>query len=301
MPNPKSKIPDAWDDDDWETQADKLALEESTQPKEPAPEPPLSKQEREARHREEMRKIWESAEAPPEPPSFFLPTTSNVPLALTTPMKPAVKLLSRKPAGQNDDADEESEVNKKIETLEEIKERQERELAEKKQKYLEARARIFAESSNDPSSGQSSPGTVTPPQQMSEGGRQNSRGRGGRGRGNGRGGGGGRGDYNGNSNNGRQQQHGNRRQQQPAESPQTEQPTRQLYDPNYSPKGGANTPRRSGGASPQVISRSHTPHREEDQQPLQPFRSPRGPDGSGRGGFGFARRGGGANGPNQNG
>ncbi|KAK3987068.1 hypothetical protein QBC44DRAFT_129984 [Cladorrhinum sp. PSN332] len=286
MPKPTSKIPDAWDDDDWEAQADKLTIEDS-RPKEPIPEAPLSKQERIARHQEEMRKIWESAEAPPKP--TFLPTTSNVPIALTTAMKPAVKLLSRKPALQDDDEDQESST-KKIETPEEIQERQQREYAEKRQRYEEARAKIFAESPNL-SSGQSSPGSVTPPQHLNEG-RQGSRGRG-RGRGGGRGGGG-RGDYNnGNSNNGRQQQqqqhqYGNRRQQA-TESPQTEQPTRQLYDPNYSPRGGGNTPRRNEGSSPQLGSRSHTPLREEDQ----PIRSPRGPDGSGRGGFGFARRGGG--------
>lgn len=49
-------VPDAWEDD-WETQADKMANE----PEQPTPQAPLSKAERLAQHAEQNRKLWESA------------------------------------------------------------------------------------------------------------------------------------------------------------------------------------------------------------------------------------------------
>ena len=56
-----SKVPDAWEDDDWETQADRAAAEgtKDEEPEEPAPR--LTKAERRAQHAELNRKIWESA------------------------------------------------------------------------------------------------------------------------------------------------------------------------------------------------------------------------------------------------
>ncbi|KAK4132412.1 hypothetical protein BT67DRAFT_385805 [Trichocladium antarcticum] len=267
-----SNVPDAWDDDDWETQADRDMKEA---PCAPDPDAPMTRAERLAKHAEEQRRLWESAEAPGEP--TFLPTNNPVPLA--TPFKPAVKVLSRKPAPkmiarrdpitgleqltlQDDDEDEAEQ--KKQETPEEIRRRQQRELQEKQRRYEETRAKIFGES--NPSSGQSTPGNVTPPE-----GRSSHRGRG---RGRGGGGGGGR---------GRDRDNGRQDRRQPA-NPQPSSDTRELYDPSYSPKPGYNIQRR-GGASPQLGSRSGTP-REEDQI----IRAPRGPDGSGKG-FGFARRG----------
>ena len=50
------KVPDAWEDD-WETQADKAVQEEEA----PAPQPPKTKAERLAEHRELNRQIWEAA------------------------------------------------------------------------------------------------------------------------------------------------------------------------------------------------------------------------------------------------
>ncbi|SPQ18309.1 c293a1be-b978-4bb5-8e01-ee11e9cf0697 [Thermothielavioides terrestris] len=165
------KIPNVWDDDDWEVQADRAAKEESSKPE---PEVPLTHAERLMKHAEEQRKLWESAEAPEEVP-FFLPTTNQVPLA--TPFKPAVKVLSRKPAPQKivkrdpvtgleqltiqDDNEEDEAGNKKQESAEEIRKRQQRELEEKQRRYEEARAKIFGDS--NPSSGQSTPRTGTPP------------------------------------------------------------------------------------------------------------------------------------------
>ncbi|KAK5663708.1 hypothetical protein OQA88_4139 [Cercophora sp. LCS_1] len=269
-----SKVPDAWEDD-WETLADRADKEEPEARPSAETQAPLTKAERIRKHQEEQRKLWESAEAPPE--INYLAASSTVPL--TTPFKPAVKLLSRKPAPQmiakrdpvtgleqltlvDDDADDE-ESKKPQPTPEEIRMRQQRELEEKQRRYEEARAKIFGDS--NPPSGQSTPGTITPPN--SGEGRHNYRGRGGRGRGN-------RG--------GNRQEDQNRRAQNQQSSPGG----RELYDPSYSPKPGFNAQRRNGEGSPLQGSRSGTP-REEDQV----IRTPRGPDSSGRAGFGFARRG----------
>ncbi len=157
---------------------------------------------------------------------------------------------------QDDDNDEDEDASKKHQpTPEEIRQRQEREREEKQRRYDEARAKIFGDS--NPSSGQSTPGTVTPPQQGD--GRSNYRGgRAGRGRG-----GGGR------PNNNRQDRQDDRRQ--PAPQPSG---SRELFDPNYTSKPGFKQSSRSGTL------------REDDQV----IRAPRGPDGNGRGGFNFARR-----------
>ncbi|KAL2132521.1 hypothetical protein VTI74DRAFT_3711 [Chaetomium olivicolor] len=267
-----NKVPDAWDDDDWEIQADRAAKEE---PPKPEPQAPLSRAERLAKHAEEQRKLWEAAETPEEQ-NFFLPPANQIPL--TTPFKPAVKVLSRKPTPQMiarrdpvtgleqmtlQDDDENKEPEAKQESPEEIRKRQQRELEEKQRRYEEARAKIFGDS--NPSSGQSTPRTGTPPNEGRQSQRGRGRGRGGRGRDR---------DYD----SGRQ----GRRQ------PEVQQTggVRELYDPGYSPKPGFNVQKR-GDASGQSGSRSSTPREEH-----QPIRAPKGPDGSGRGGFGFARRGG---------
>lgn len=290
-----TKTPDAWDDEDWEVLADRAAKEPEPEP-EPQQQAPTTRAERLAKHAEEQRKLWESAYATtshlnltPPPPSptnpthsetpeetpFLLPTTNPIPLA--TPFKPAVKVLSRKPAPRiiarkdpvtgleqltlQDDGADDDEPAKKPETPDEMRKRQQRELEEKQRRYEEARAKIFGDS--NPSSGQSSPRTGTPP--------LGGRGRGGRGRGGGR---------------GRDQDNG---RQDRDRRPQTSQPaggTRELFDPGYAPKPGFNLQKR-GEAAAQPGGRSTIP-REEDQV----IRAPRGPDGSGRGGFGFARRGG---------
>lgn len=210
-----------------------------------------------------------------------------------------MKVLSRKPAPQmvarrdpvtgvsqlslQEDDEDDEEKNKPRPTPEEIRLRQQRELEEKQRRYEEARAKIFGESAQ--SSGSSTPGNVTPPQHTSEGsgggggggsgsgsgGRQNYRGRG-RGRG-------GRRNDSYNNNHGRQDSADRR----PVSS---QAGTRELFDPNFSPKPGSMLHRRGGDSSPSQCGRSTTP-REEDQV----IRAPKGPDGSGRGGFGFARRG----------
>ncbi|KAH8910745.1 hypothetical protein BR93DRAFT_964601 [Coniochaeta sp. PMI_546] len=276
-----NKVPDAWDDD-WESQADRLAREEeaSSSDDKTTGAPIMKKSERLAKHAEEQRKLWEAAEQPPDE-LLFVAASSNVPLA--TGFKPAMKLLSRKPAPktimrkdpvtgleqltlQDDDEDDDESAKKHQPTPEEIRLRQQKELEEKQRRYEEARAKIFGGS--NPSSGQSTPGNVTPPR--SSDGRQGQRGRG-RGRG---------------AHRGENKQDHYRpdtpgRRQQPA----SQTGTRELFDPNYSAKPGFNIQKRGGegGGSPRPSS-----SREEDQV----IRAPRGPDGSGRGGFGFARRGG---------
>ena len=54
----KTKVVDAWEDDDWESQADKSAAQE---PAAPEPQAPLTKKERLQQHAELNRKILESA------------------------------------------------------------------------------------------------------------------------------------------------------------------------------------------------------------------------------------------------
>jgi len=58
-----NKIPDAWDDDDWESQADKLAQEDEASSSNAKAEETaaLTKTERLAKHAEQQRKLWEEA------------------------------------------------------------------------------------------------------------------------------------------------------------------------------------------------------------------------------------------------
>lgn len=172
------------------------------------------------------------------------------------------------------DDDDDGAPKKEVKlTPEEIRAKQKRDHEEKQRRYEEARAKIFG---SNPSSGASSPGTVTPPRSD---GHFSSRGRG-RGRGGYRG------------NNERQNSDSrpfetrqfesrpfdNRRQPNPSTS------GRELYDPNHSPKPESQQKRGNDISPP---SRTLTPRDEQHT----PIRTPRGPDGSGRGGFGFAQRG----------
>jgi hypothetical protein len=214
----------------------------------------------------------------PEEFHFLSANQHAPPPVATTAFKPAMKVLSRKPAPQmiakrdpvtglqqmtlqDDDDDEESAVQ---ETPEERKARQQRERDEKERRYAEARAKIFGEPKSGPPSGQSSPGNLTPPPGGE--GRQNYRGRG-RGRGGNRGG---------------------IQTLARADSQEKRPGQRELFDPSYAPKPGFALQKRGEEASSQP-GRSTTPKTED-----QVVRAPRGPDGSGRGGFGFARRGGGS-------
>lgn len=195
-----------------------------------------------------------------EPETFhFLAAHDNVPLK--SEFKPQLKVLSRKPAAKVvqrvdpvtglakmtlEDEDDEEEQKKDQPSPEELRLRAQREREEKQKKYDEARARILGTAS-----GSSTPGTVTPPAEDGRTNRSKGRGRG----------------------NGRPE---NRR-------PESQSGTKELFDPDYSPKPGVTIQKRNGGAR----SGQSTPKTEDHV-----IRAPKGPDGSGRGGFGFANRGG---------
>lgn len=206
----------------------------------------------------------------------FLETTNNVPL--TSSFKSQVKVLSRKPMiAKRDPAtglsqmtleDDGDDITKEAQpTPEEIRAKQKRDREEKQRRYEEARAKIFGESA--PSSGNSSPGTVTPPRSD---GQQTPRARG---RGGSRGG---TNIYQRNNDNSRQFE-GRRQVQQSGSS-------RELFDPNYASK--PDSPSSQGGSGSGEYSSRISTSKNEQQAAI---RSPRGPDGSGRGGFGFGRRG----------
>ena len=208
-------------------------------------------------------------EAPtPDPTAFpYLSVHDSIPLK--TEFKPALKVLSRKPAAKAvevidpvtglarlrmEDEDEAEQAGAKP-SPDELRERAQREREEKRRRYEEARARILGSGS-----GSASPGMVTPP----VGGEDGRSSRAGKGRGRG-----GRGVEN--------------------QRPGSGSGTRELFDPNYSPKTGSVTiQKRNGeGVSSRPDSGRSTPRNED-----QIIRAPRGPDGSGRGGFGFVNRGG---------
>ncbi|KAI0889410.1 uncharacterized protein GGS22DRAFT_70783 [Annulohypoxylon maeteangense] len=271
---PTGKVPDAWEDDDWEVQADKAAAveDEEPEPQQQQQQPQLSRAERLAQHAESNRKLWESAEAPAET-FHYLASRSDPPLA--TGFKPAVKVLSRKPLQDAGDLDEEDGKKTPQLTPEEIQAKQQRERDEKQRRYDEARAKIFG---SNQSSGTSTPGAVTPPRSAD--------GRGPRGRG--RGGRGGGGGHRHNESRGDRDRERERDNTQRPSSQSGGGSGRELYDPNCSPKPGFQVERRGNnynndGGAP--LSRRPTPQEE------QVIRAPRGPDGSGRGGFGFAKRG----------
>ncbi|OBT67889.1 hypothetical protein VE03_02476 [Pseudogymnoascus sp. 23342-1-I1] len=255
-----SSVPDAWDDD-WESQADK---EEGGVRLEQPEEVKLSKAERLAKHAEENKKMWQSAETPET--FHFLAAKDTVPLK--TEFKPTLKVLSRKPASQGaGDGDDDEQPGKKQLSVEEMRAKTQREREEKQKKYEEVRARLFG---TDKKSGSSSPGNVTPPSQGDDG-RGGGRGKG-RNRGNGGGGGG-----------------GGRAQQDIRRPDSSHSGTRELFDPNYTAKpGGVSIARRGNDAS---SGRSTPNSTRGDREDAQILRTPRGPD-AGRGGFGFSNRGG---------
>lgn len=193
--------------------------------------------------------------------NFYVETRNVVPLQ--SEFKPAMKVLSRKPAPTviarkdpvtgieklkiQDDEDDEEETKPKALTMEERQAKAQKDREEKQRKYEEARERLFGTSSaSAPSSNSHNRATPSPSRVPADRSR-------GRGRGSSR----------------------------PTSA--SGQKSRQLYDPTYSPK-----PDSSRG------------HRQENIRPISPskaieqeqvLRQPRGPDGSGRGGHGFGRAG----------
>jgi hypothetical protein len=215
----------------------------------------------------------------------FVEARSEVPLKQD--FKPPVKLLSRRPqiATRNsassggidgavaglgqlglDDEDSDEDSNKRaVPTLEERQAIALKNREEKQRKYEEVRERLFGSPSAN-TSGNSSPGSTTPPRQFQSGeGRGKGKGRGGSGSGSGSGG----------------REYREKRDSSTASSTKS----RHLFDPSTSAK--------TNGPSQQRRERQPTNQSSPEKQntPQQPLRNPRGPDGSGRGGFGFANRG----------
>ncbi|KAJ5388333.1 hypothetical protein N7509_010874 [Penicillium cosmopolitanum] len=270
----KPEAPDAWEED-WESQADKLA-DQPTPPSEKKVSSKVTKAQRRAQQAEFNRQLWAEAETPQT--FHFVEARSEVPLKQD--FKPPVTLLSRRPqiATRNsassggidraaaglgqlglDDEDSDEDTNKRAEpTLEERQAIALKNREEKQRKYEEVRERLFGSPSAN-TSGNSSPGSTTPPRQsQSEG----------RGKGKGRGGSGGR-------------EYREKRDSSTASSTKS----KHLFDPSTSAK--------PNGSSQQRRERQPGNQNSPDKQntPQQPLRNPRGPDGSGRGGFGFANRG----------
>ncbi|PTB67273.1 hypothetical protein BBK36DRAFT_1196051 [Trichoderma citrinoviride] len=260
-----SGIPNAWDDDDWEAQADRERTERKNakEPQQVAPQQTsMSRQERLQQHAEANRKLWESADSPET--LYHVEASGGVPL--TASFKPQVKVLSRKPvvakrnpgagggaslSGGGDGDDDDLRPEQAQMTPEEIRAKQKRDREEKQRRYDEARAKIFGESA--PSSRGSSPGTgggagggaVTPPRTE---GRGAYRGRG-RGRGGNFGGGGGggyHGGINNNSSNYNSSYNNNNnnvsnteisgQEFEPRRTTNQSGPRRELFDPNSSQK-----------------------------------------------------------------
>ncbi|KAJ8127009.1 hypothetical protein O1611_g6629 [Lasiodiplodia mahajangana] len=71
MAGRKIAVPDAWDDDDWEVKADRAAAADPDPDPTPEPEASMTKAQRMAQHAESNKKLWQSAEAPPEPFHFL--------------------------------------------------------------------------------------------------------------------------------------------------------------------------------------------------------------------------------------
>lgn len=185
-------------------------------------------------------------------------------MPLKSDFKPAMKVLSRKPASKtastatmqgldqltlddDDDDDDEIDMQKATLTLEERQQKAQREREEKQRKYEAARERLFGEgkaSGNLPTKG----ATLSTVKQSGES-RSQSRNKG-------------------------------TRDSRPSSSGGNK--NRQLYDPNYTAKPGSLSIQKK---EDQSESGRSTPVEQ------QPIRSPRGPDKSGRGGFGFAPRG----------
>ncbi|KAM0252102.1 hypothetical protein ACHAQJ_007899 [Trichoderma viride] len=275
-------VPNAWDDDDWEAQADRSESKDRQLPQ-AAPQPNLSRQERMQQHAEANRKLWESADSKE---TFHYVEAAGGGVPLTTSFKPQVKVLSRKPVIAKKDPitglaqlsldDDDSRPPEVQMTPDEIRAKQKRDREEKQRRYDEARAKIFGESA--PSSRGSSPGTgtVTPPRTDGRGSH--------RGRGRGRGA-----SYNNsgyNYSNSNVSSEGSSQQFEPRRLANQPSGRRELFDPSSSPK--PDSIRRGGreGSSSDSSMRGQAGRDEH-----QAIRSPRGPDGSGRGGFGFAQRG----------
>ncbi|KAK4692788.1 hypothetical protein P7C71_g4481, partial [Lecanoromycetidae sp. Uapishka_2] len=236
-------MPDAWDDD-WIAKADTSSTNQ-----EPAlTSTKISKKERRAQQAEFNRQLWEDAEDPKD--NFFLRTRDVVPLK--EDFKPAMKVLSRKPAAKTadpalgigglsveDEDDSDEDAKRKTMTAQERQEKAQRVREEKQKKYEEVRLKLFGTEG-------SSNGGPRPTSTVKKNGSPRN-----------------------------QSRNQTARESRPSSSASNK--TRQLYDPNDTKPGATSVLKKEMNSVPDEI---------------QPIRAPRNPDGSGRGGFGFAPRGG---------
>ena len=134
----------AWDED-WGTGASKNPPTQSTQPASTGKG--ANKASKRAQHAQLQRQLWDSAENPSR--MHWLETQGAVPLQQTPPAQ--FKLLSRKPAAQNDDEDSEDEKRRKREVeAEERAKAMKGNREEKERRYKEAKDRIWAQGSASP-------------------------------------------------------------------------------------------------------------------------------------------------------
>ena len=191
--------------------------------------------------------------------SYYVQTRDIVPLK--SDFKPAMKVLSRKPANKSttpdvasgveqltiddDEEDEEDGKQRPAMTSEERQAKAQKDREEKQRKYEEVRQRLFG--AEKPAEKKAS-GVVTPLRPKNGDSRRQSRNR--------------------DIEDGR-----------PTSAAGTK--TRQLYDPNYTTKPDSPHVQKRDG---QERSGQSTPNEQI------PIRNPKGPDGSGRGGFGFVPR-----------
>lgn len=198
----------------------------------------------------------EVRETPNNP--YFVESQNSVPLK--SDFKPAVKVLSRKPAPtvvarkdpisgleqltmEDDEDDDDDGFEQLSMTLEERRIKAQKEREEKQKKYEEVREKLFG-SSEKVTSTSVADATAVPVVKFS-GERNRPKSRGGR----------------------------------DTRPSTTNNIARQLYDPNYSPKPDSNYAQSKEGQTLGL----------DDEKVI---RNPRGPDGSGRGGFGVSNRGG---------
>ena len=201
--------------------------------------------------------------------NYFLNTRTEVPLK--SEFKPAMKVLSRKPATktmaaadpasgleklalEDDEDDEEEQEKTRTPTAEERQIKAQKEREEKQKKYEEARQRLFGANNTQSGNGKALENNTAPRSRAN-------------------------GDSKGPS---RNKAAFDSRPSSSSGTGSGPGPARQLYDPSYTTKPDS-THDQKKDRTPTHSGRS-TPYEQ------QPIRMPRGPDGSGRGGHGFAPR-----------
>lgn len=296
--NKKGKIPDAWDDDDWEKIADvwhaldilrtwlmivcrgldcnkQIRLHKDFQKRREKPSMPKQignyGKQRQFCPRNSSCSIHQAHRRTSEAPeSFHFLETSRKP-PLKSDFKPAVRLLSRKPAelaktkvssrldhGDEDDSEEEARKEQER-TFAERQSRAQREREEKQKKYAETRERLFGSPTPTPATAEGSSSGRTSPSRKPRTTKST-----------------GTTSKSGQSTGGRNSPN----DQSPVRS--APQQARQLFDPSYGAKPNST-----------YVQKRDIPEGEKSKTPKvedQHIRTPRRPDSGGQAGFGIAQR-----------